>query len=430
MLFVYGDKINNMKPSKNDLCECGSGKKYKNCCLLKQSLGYKLNLKGKNAENFVYELAQKSFFTDWCYQSPKLPNDKEICDLLIIFNEVAIIWQIKDLKLDDNNKYNEREVKKNIHQLSTACRRLFELNIPIELENPRRGKETFDPKSIKEIHLVSALLGKGEDHYSFAEYTKRQIIHTFTREFTQMVLNELDTIDDFIEYLREKERLISLPIKIIIQGGEQELLAYYLMNQRNFDQFIEANVLLIQEGLWSELNKKPEYLAKKKEDKISYLWDELINCAHSGGDNYELVARELARLNRFQRRSFSKAFFDAHVKAHHQKTKNTFRRIAKTNGTTYVFMFLDDPEPRTRRRNLLGTACYIARGIFKENNKVIGIATEMKIQEYCSYDFCLIELPQWTKENQNTMEELQKESGIFTKYTLNHVHEDEYPSNS
>ena len=93
-------------------------------------------------------------------------------------------------------------------------------------------------------------------------------------------------------------------------------------------------------------------------------------------------------------------------------------------------MFLDDPEPRTRRRYLLGTVCYIARGIFKDNNKVIGIATETKIQKFCSYDFCLIELPEWTKENQHTMEELQKESGIFTNYTLNHAHEDEYPSKS
>ena len=291
-----------MKTDKNALCGCGSGKKYKNCCLLKHSLGYKLNLKGKNAEKFVYELAQKSFFTDWCYQSPKLPNDKEICDLLIVFNEIAIIWQIKDLKLDENNKYNEGEVKKNIHQLSTARRRLFELNIPLELENPRRGKETFDPKAIKEVYLISALLGKGEDYFSFAEHAKIQIIHTFTREFTQIVLNELDTIEDFIEYLREKERLISFPIKIIIQGGEQELLAYYLMNQRSFGQLVKANVLLIEEGLWSELQKKPEYVAKKNEDKISYLWDEIINRAHSGGDAYELVARELARRNRFERR--------------------------------------------------------------------------------------------------------------------------------
>ena len=96
--------------------------------------------------------------------------------------------------------------------------------------------------------------------------------------------------------------MISFPIKIIIHGGEQELLAYYLMNQRSFGQLVKANVLLIEEGLWSELQKKPEYVAKKNEDKISYLWDEIINRAHSGGDAYELVARELARRNRFERR--------------------------------------------------------------------------------------------------------------------------------
>ena len=38
--FIYKNKINttykrqNSKLRRNDLCQCGSGKKYKNCCLL------------------------------------------------------------------------------------------------------------------------------------------------------------------------------------------------------------------------------------------------------------------------------------------------------------------------------------------------------------------------------------------------------------
>ena len=70
----------------------------------KSNFGHSLQLKGRNAENFVYELAQKSFITDWCYQNPKL-NGKEICNLLIVYDEITIIWQIKDLKLDENEKH-------------------------------------------------------------------------------------------------------------------------------------------------------------------------------------------------------------------------------------------------------------------------------------------------------------------------------------
>jgi len=69
----------------------------------------------------------------------------------------------------------------------------------------------------------------------------------------------------------------------------------------------------------------------------------------------------------------------------------------------------------------------VARGLYQDNKKVIGIATEMKIREFCSYDFCLLEIPEWTIKQQKEMEELQKETGIFLTRKEKHVHEDEYP---
>ena len=394
----------------------------------KSNLGYQLYLKGKNAEEFVYELAIKSFLVDWCYKNPKLPNSKELCDLLVVYDDVAIIWQIKDLKLDNNGKYKKPEVKKNLHQISTARNRLFKLNIPIELENPRRGREIFNPKLIKEIYQISALLGKGEDYFSFAETVKGHVVHTFTREFTEIVLSELDTIRDFVDYLREKESLISVNNGIIIVGGEKELLAYYLMNERSFEKLKNPDFLMINEGSWEKLQKRPEFIAKKEEDKISYGWDDIINRAHTAGGEYEKIAKELARPNRFERRVLSKHFFDAHMSAHHETKNNTFRRILKTEGTTYCFVFLEDIEPRNRRKALLYKICFIARGIFKDNKKVVGIATEMKIRATCSYDFCLLELPNWTDKEQKEMERLQEQTGIFRNLVPKQAHEDEYPS--
>lgn len=415
-----------MKIGKNDPCPCGSGKKYKDCCF-ENNLGYKLHLKGKKAENFVYQLSQKTFLTDWCYQSPKLPNGKEICDLLIIFDNVAIIWQIKDLKIDKNGHYNETEVKKNLNQLSTARKRLFEKKLDIELENPRRGMEKLDSSKITEIYQISALLGKGEDYYSGMEFVDSKLVHTFTREFTEVALTELDTISDFVEYLREKERLYSnTNIKIIVLGGEKEELAYYLMNQRSFKKFEKNDVVLFQDGIWDELQKRPEYIRKRKEDEISYGWDEIINRAHQCGKKYEVVARELARLNRFDRRIMSKTFYDAHVLAHNAKT-NVFRRLVEMKGTTFCFLFFDDPEPRTTRRSILEMMCFIARGLRPKNELVIGIATEMKIRPWCSYDFCYLFLPKWNAKNEKQMKELQEKTGIFKNINQKNVHEDEYP---
>ena len=420
-----------MKIGRNDPCPCGSRKKYKKCCLDTNKsidLGRQLHLKGKNAENFVYELAKKSFLTDWCYKNPKLPNGKELCDLLVIYDGIAIIWQIKDIKLNREGKFRNSEIKNNLQQLSTARRRLFELNLLIELENPRRRKEKFNPKVINEIYLVSALLGEVEDHFSFTEEIKGKVVHTFTREFTELALNELDTIKDFIEYLRKKEELLSLNNSITLFGGEKELLAFYLMNEHSFERFKGLNLIMVQEGCWDELQKKPEYIAKKEENRISYGWDSMIDRAHEGGSEYEKIARELAHLNRFERRCLSKAYFEAHVMANNETKNNTSRRMIQFKGTTYCFVFLDDNKPKEMRKKMLQAICFVARNIAKNNKKVIGIATEMKIRPTCSYDFCLLDFPEWTNQNKKETERLQKKLGIFVNPQMKYAHEDEYPN--
>jgi hypothetical protein len=385
------------------------------------------SLKGKNAEQLVHDLALKTFLTDWCYLNPTLPSGKELCDLLVVFDEVAIIWQIKDLKLNERGKYKESEVKKNLRQLSGARRQLFELKTSIELENPRRGKELFAATAIKEIYLISVLLGEGEEAFSFAEYIKNHTIHVFTREFTQIALQELDTISDFTKYLRTKEALIEENKQFIIFGGEEELLAHYLINNRSFEEFKKADLIILDQGSWEQIQNREEYKAKKKEDEISYGWDSIINRAHTGSSEYERVARELARPNRFERRYLSKVFFDAHMRADNDNKYDLFRRVLPMDDVTYCFLFADDPEPRERRVAMLSAICQIARVKSPENKKVIGIATEKKIRPTCSYDFCLVNIPELTEEYQEDMEKLQRETGILTNPIISYAHEDEYP---
>lgn len=115
-------------------------------------------------------------------------NGKELCDLLVVFDEIAIIWQVKDLKLDKHGNVNSREVEKNVKQLAGARRQLFELKTPIELYNPRRRKETFDPASINEVHLISALMGEEGDVMNMAEMSKNQFAHVFTKSFLPVLL--------------------------------------------------------------------------------------------------------------------------------------------------------------------------------------------------------------------------------------------------
>ena len=108
------------------------------------------------------ELAKKTFLTDWCYLRPHCPASKgsrELCDLLVIYDNIAIVWQIKDTKLDKMGHRKKSDIEKNQKPLLGARRELFELKTPVELVNPRRGKESFNPALIQRIYLISALVG-------------------------------------------------------------------------------------------------------------------------------------------------------------------------------------------------------------------------------------------------------------------------------
>lgn len=385
-------------------------------------------LKGEKAEIILHELAEKTFLTDWCYPNPMLPDGKELCDLLVVFGNIAIIWQLKDTKLDGIGNIKKSDIQKNQRQLLGARRQLFELKTDITLTNPRRGSETFNPSDIKYVHLISAFFGDKPFITSTREKVKEHLIHTFTKDFTEIVLNELDTISDFQRYLQDRERLSNTKTSLLVMGGEEQILAYYLTNNRCFDKFENRDIVILEDDIWEGLNKDPKYQAKKEADQVSYLWDSIIDRSHDGDSHqYELIARELARHDRFGRRILGKRFLEAHIIAH--KRGKTFRRVMhmEDQDVIYCFLFQDDPEPRENRKGHLAAMCHVVRSKYKDK-KIIGIATEVKIRPSCSYDFALFKVHEWTGEDQKELEQIQANMDILKNPGKRLVHEDEYPT--
>ena len=76
---------------------------------------------------------------------------------------------------------------------------------------------------------------------------------------------------------------------------------------------------------------------------------------------------------------------------------------------------------------MLGVVCYIARGIYGENTKVLGSATEKQITPKYAYRFAFLELPEWTSVDQAEMEEIQRESNILVDPSRTEWKEMEYP---
>src|SRR5204863_4963867 len=155
--------------------------------------------------------------------------------------------------------------------LSGARRLLFDIKAPVRLSNPRRGEELFDPAKITTVHLISVLMGEGESPLPFMDSVKELKVHVFTREFADIALKELDTISDFTAYLSAKESIIDK--QIVIDGGEENLLGKYLHAGRSFDWISNYDLILIDDPIWPAIQKKPEFIAKKELDRISYGWD-------------------------------------------------------------------------------------------------------------------------------------------------------------
>jgi hypothetical protein len=379
--------------------------------------------KGATAEQVIHQLATKTFFTDWCYLNPKKADGDELCDLLVVFDDIALIWQIKDLKVDANGRYKNAEVEKNLRQLGGARRTLFDLGSSVTLSNPRRGPEQFDPASIRHVHLISVLMGEGEGAFPFLQQFKEHLVHGFTREFADIAMSELDTIADFCHYLRSKES-IDLDKVITILGGEENLLGKYIEHGRSFSWIDSYDVVHIDDTIWPAISQLPQYVKKKEMDRISQGWDSMIERAHEGTSKYERVARELARVDRFTRRVLSESFKEVYAEFMGSKMA-MMRRQMVLGDTTYCFLVTNDTaHPSKRRQEMLGAMCLVARGLNPQNSRVLGVATS---RDNRNYDFAFMDIPKWTNQFEAEKVKLQTEFGSFVSPRKTLTHSSEFP---
>lgn len=388
--------------------------------------------KGANAETFVHELTERSMFSDWCYRNPMLKPGVELCDMLVVFDEVAIIMQIKDLKLKKDGTPNTKDQKTNIKQLHGAYRQLMQLKIPVKLVNPRRGEELFDPDRIKRVFMVSVLTGESGDVACY-EISGKGIVHVYDREFTEIVMNELDTIADLLKYLEQKEKVLRNGCTIKLVDGEKDFLAYFINQKRDLSRIPPNTKLMIADDIWDQYDNAKDVLAKREADRISYAWDQLIEISHTSGGEYEKIAREFARVGRFERRMYGQSLVDGFNQAQvvlSSKKLNAFRRLMflENQGLTVVICYYDDPSEtkESLRAQLLGMA-QIASVKFPQNKKVIGIGSDITADYSGSFTFLYLEQGELTKEFVEDVQRWQNETKIFTNLNVQAISADEYP---
>ena len=447
-------------------------------------------------EKFLKHLCEKTFLSLWSYPNiyrNKKQNasgdGKEICDLLVVFGNHIIIFSDKHCKFPksgnievDWQRWFRRAVVKSANQVWGAERWIKQFPNRIFLDNSCSKKIPINIPDIKEAkfhlivvaHGVSKIIKKamGGSGSLMIDSTIKQIsdhnkpftvgnldsnktfIHILDDDFLLTLMKTRDTVSDFIEYLDKKEKLISSET-ILFAAGEEELLSIYLknMNSSGEHDFVfpeKYSGIALIEGQWNEFQNNPQRIAQIEEDKISYMWDSLIETfsdfalkgeqhfvSDGGISDTERILRFMASAHRFKRRYYAQCLHEMlQITSEEQRRLRVIPPLAE-NDPHYVFLLfplpkkeykISESEYRIVRRNYLQSCCMVTKLKFPDATDIIGIATESGINNQGrSEDAMYLDASKWNEKLEKKAQSMQKELEILVKPVQQHVKVSEYP---
>jgi len=425
--------------------------------------------KGKLGEDFIHQIAFDSFLKFWCYPNPKdeYGDQKEICDLLIVFNDTAIIVCVKNYEFKGTyNKYFRKTIEKDIRQLSGAERKLTDKKTSLFIKHPDKEIEEYKKNSIKKICRIIVHLGDNVRFYPLRGKTNNgKFVHIFDRETFRTIFSELDTIPDFIEYLEKKEEAFNNTFAVVlpkdeydfdsmtadqfkeysflnsiddvqkyvlISGTEFDLLAHYLVNNRQMPGHLISQkygwLFLQIDGAWADFQKRKEVILKRDQDKISYFVDDFVRneLFKSPNEMRIKIARELLSFSRFDRRIISKSFFSFYNENKDKGTNAVSRRYWTQNEIGFAFVLFPPHWNDITINSILDLAVqsFCIYDKYKAK-KIILIANRFDLQQF---RFGMIEnIIPFDKETEDLIMEDVKKLGWFTNINYSTGIESEYP---
>jgi hypothetical protein len=432
---------------------------------------------GKTAtEQLLAALCDRSFLRLWSYPNPYRDDGKELCDLLVVFENQVFIFVDRESRtlqneaptLTDWNRWWRDAVDAQVRSVHGVERYLrmgrpvfldpsLKVPFPIEIDLERTtfykiviahgAKEAcakFSPQNVYGSLAISyADQAVGSSVPFMIHLDRRNPIHVLDSHNLPIILGELDTIHDFSSYLEAKHSAIA-KYAHLSYCGEEDLLANYLYNLeketgRHFIGLKDGDYmsLMIREGEWKDFIQLPQYQNKKKADKVSALWDDLIQrtCQHALDGTYtgtsnvlrgRSAIHEMAKEPRFFRRALSERILVA-IREFPDSTADIMRNLSYMESfhpaKAYVFLQLKvvdrgdyETEYRPKRQQMLEIACAAAKLKFTHLHTVIGIAIDAP--KFCggvnSEDFMLMDCSSWTDAVRKDYEEANETMGFFT----------------
>jgi hypothetical protein len=395
-----------------------------------------VNNKGSDAEKFVYNISKDILLEEYCLINPYIKNsdNKEICDLLILFNDICIIVSVKNYSFNGNLERFEKKVfEKSKNQLLGAKRKLEQIKKCIITEKNSKEKE-FDVNTTTKFILITLNFGHELESYSIIEFENDSIVHNLDKDTFETILFEIDSVSEIIDYLTKKEELYRKGISLNLIGKEKDLLAWFITNKREFPEkwfnHDASEVILDITGRWDFYNTNPQTVTKREANRISYFVDELVKREIVNLPQCKIIGDYLMSLNRVERRLFALTFFDHYDKNKDKDHNKSFLSRRLTINTFHdasclMLYYVSNLKEKELDAFLQITGeIYLYKNLVN-NKKIIMIATSKDISPI---KFGYLERTKpYTKEEIDYYEDIIKKFGWFTSHKFSHIKTQEYP---
>lgn len=370
------------------------------------------------SEKYVTSLCEKSFLPFWSHPNPLGKKNKELCDLLIVCENIII--SVKDIKVsnhEDQNIRYERWMKKavdsSLDQIFGAERFLNNVE-NIKLKN-RKTVVKLPPKSDRVVYRIAIAFGSEYDFPLPMGYDNRGFIHVFDEKSTEVLIKELDTITDFTRYLKAKEDFLNG--KHILLPEEVDFLALYLQTGLQFD--FPVDLINGVNDLWKDYEKSKDYKTWRKQIEPSFIWDYMIkqlfeyhvneDTDNEKRNNLEEAVRLInlePRMNRIELGISLNNAIKLKVRA----------RILLVPESNYLYIFMPLSSKNWKEKELeLELRCVVAKYLNPNVNHFIGIAIGSNGNAESVFDIGYFYFPEMSNDFIKLAKKIQKEHGYFTK---------------
>lgn len=438
------------------------------------------------SERLLMRLCRKSFLSLWAHANLHTDQDmrdgkgsaKEFADVMVVFGDDIVIFSDKHITYQSEGdtqvawkRWYKRAVVSSAKQLHGAKNwlerfphRVFldsKCTRPLPVQIPEGSKMNF--------HLVAVTRGSAEacakqfpgsvgshmvqtglDHNDYAELPfttgplapSKEFVHVFDEISLEVLMHEMSTIKDFVEYLGARKAFLLNPNTTISSAGEEQLIASYLMHtDENRHAFYPSNEIVphhisFDETLYPELLSRPEYREMHAQNKISGFWDALIEKFITVGDptisdlgvnqenhETELALRLMASETRFMRRELSRHFFEMMELAKAGQYVRRARTLTTRQAPDLLYIFLACPkfseqsymDYRQYRSRLLLSYAQCAKLKFARAKTIIALGFDHPLKDYQggSEDVCVYIRDEYTEEERAELERLRSELGIY-----------------